>query len=132
MDALLRTLQSILDEVDGKADASCEPGDERETPNDYMRIEMAAEEAMEEAKRMVAKLSDGTSRWIPVSERLPDQRRRSVLVHCAERGNTYTAYLDEGEATAIDPFWQPWRHFGGDGGEVFGVTHWMPLPEAPK
>lgn len=58
MSPLERALQSILDEVDGKADASCEPGDEREKPNDYMRIQAAADEALAEARKLQNVISD--------------------------------------------------------------------------
>jgi hypothetical protein len=74
---------------------------------------------------------EGHHRWIPVGERLPDQRRSAVLVFCAGRANTYTAYLDEPDSISeLDLNASPWRHFGGDGGYCHGVTHWMPLPEA--
>ena len=65
--------------------------------------------------------------WISVDEHLPKMTRRSYLVHCNERANTYTAYLDEPDEGGV----QRWRHFGGDGGVCNGVTHWMELPARP-
>lgn len=78
----------------------------------------------------VKRVSDG---WIPVVERLPEQHRRAHLVYCAERQNTYTAYLDEGDnQEGFGALESCWRHFGGDGGFVHGVTHWMPVPAPPN
>jgi hypothetical protein len=66
------------------------------------------------------------SRWIPVSERLPEEDE-DVLVMTAEgkfaSGGMHVASLDE------DGVWYP-SH--GDGWEFPDVTHWMPLPEPPE
>jgi hypothetical protein len=64
-------------------------------------------------------LSD-VPRWIPVSERLPDTFQR-CLVHTKYCGDR--------------PIQESWYGQVEDGTEGFwlgGVTHWMPLPEAPK
>jgi hypothetical protein len=76
--------------------------------------------------------------WISVEERLPedtipdDYKHKTIKVLVAIRGKngvtirTQQRFLDytyrDDKRTA---FWT-WRFSGGD------VTHWMPLPEAPK
>ena len=78
------------------------------------------------------------SEWISVDERLPedmlptDYKHKTIKVLVAIRGKngitirTQQRFLDytyrDDKRTA---FWT-WRFSGGD------VTHWMPLPEAPK
>jgi hypothetical protein len=52
-------LNNILTQVDGKTDASREPGDEYEQPNDYMRIQMETDTAVEALKKVVRGISDG-------------------------------------------------------------------------
>lgn len=60
--------------------------------------------------------------WIPVSEKLPEERK-SVLVYAPEYKNIYCAYLDG----------DTWFIFGGYGSyAVANVTAWMPLPEPYK
>lgn len=72
------------------------------------------------------------SRWIPVTEQLPD-RNKSVLVRCANttiQGGHVTHigscdseriwFLKTQPDTLSFPF-RDWK-----------VTHWMPLPEPPK
>jgi hypothetical protein len=66
------------------------------------------------------------ARWIPVSERLPEENV-SVLVFTKDgkfdRAGMHVAILDE------DGEWYP-SH--GDGYMFPVVTHWMPLPEPPN
>ena len=57
-------------------------------------------------------------RWIPVAERLPDEKQR-VLVRCKIVGTTAGWRL-----------WGKWMTDMGDGGGE--ITHWMPLPEPPE
>lgn len=57
-------------------------------------------------------------RWIPVEERLPEEKQR-VIVRC-ERIGTSVGWI----------LWGNWMtDIGPDAGNV---THWMPLPKAPK
>lgn len=57
-------------------------------------------------------------RWIPVEERLPEEKQR-VIVRC-ERVGTSVGWI----------LWGRWMtDIGPDAGKV---THWMSLPKAPK
>ena len=57
-------------------------------------------------------------RWIPVEERMPEEKQR-VIVRC-ERVGTSVGWI----------LWGNWMtDIGPDAGKV---THWMPLPKAPK
>lgn len=57
-------------------------------------------------------------RWIPVEERLPEEKQR-VIVRCEHVG------------TSVG--WILWGRWMTDIGPHAGdVTHWMPLPKAPK
>lgn len=58
-----------------------------------------------------------TMRWIPVEERLPEEKQR-VIVRC-ERVGTSVGWI----------LWGRWMtDIGPHAGDV---THWMPLPEPP-
>lgn len=57
-------------------------------------------------------------RWIPVEERLPEEKQR-VIVRCERVGTSVGWILWGGWMTDIGPH-------AGD------VTHWMPLPSPPK
>lgn len=56
------------------------------------------------------------SEWISVKEQFPGLFK-SVLVF---KGAVYVGS------------WNGHHWYNGDGGMIFGVTHWMPLPEPPK
>ena len=59
-------------------------------------------------------------KWIPVSERLPEEEGKSVLVYAPEYNNIYCAYLES----------DTWFIFGSYGTyAVANVIAWMPLPE---
>ena len=55
------------------------------------------------------------TQWISVDERLPE-KNTAVLIWCTENPEIVVAL---------------WSDFPGDY-MIHGVTHWMPLPEAPK
>ena len=60
-------------------------------------------------------------RWIPVTERLPEQGM--VVLACGKRHATSGQFQG---AFSNDPHYWLWR------GSSKYVTHWMPLPEPPK
>ncbi len=80
----------------------------------YERIyEQAARIAELEAER----------RWIPVSERLPEDTERMLTI-------VYDAFEDT-TAISILQHYGDGDWFSWDSGR-YVVTHWMPLPELPK
>lgn len=66
-------------------------------------------------------------KWIPVTERLPERDGKYLCnYHFGEHRNmTFTQVLDY-YATDKAP------HFQHEGNLGMKVSHWMPLPEAPK
>jgi len=77
---------------------------------------------------MISKGMPDYSGWINVKDRLPDPDEH-VLVFNNDEG-VFRAYRDSHNEY---PSWQcyPIGSYAGDGC-VFGITHWMPLPQPPK
>lgn len=79
-------------------------------------------------------------RWIPVSERLPDEDGK-YLVFEQSGGRTVTSVLwFAKDARKVDRYdfrgrWKnAWYEYDSEWGHytVDSVTHWMPLPQPPK
>ena len=70
---------------------------------------------------------DGKPKWIPVSERLPDKMGKFV---CRYVFGENTEYPFEQVLWYFANDEKP--HFQNEGSMGLRVTHWMPLPEAPK
>lgn len=75
-----------------------------------------------------AKDTNVPSKWIPVTERLPDRDGQYLCnYHFGEhRAMTFTRVLDYYATDKVPHF----QHTLGD--ITMKVTHWMPLPEPPK
>ena len=95
------------------------------TPDELEVIDLNALEADRSALlREVEKLKEAT-RWIPVSERLPEETFTglvpSTLVLCFGKGGRwFTAIFADGYFADVD------------GNDCDFVTHWMPLPTPPE
>ena len=89
----------------------------------YDKAARAQDHSYARMLNMIAKLVrelDEKQRWIPVTERLPDELK-NVL-----------AYTDVG-SFADTAHWTGYRwEKTWDFEVLYGVTHWMPLPEPPK
>lgn len=91
------------------------------TESDAVLIKEAADAIEELQNKLNLWRQDKIRRWIPVSERLPEQNTR-VIGFMAWKGITAIEY-QHGKWYSIDHL-QPLPNEA--------VTHWMPLPEPPK
>ena len=66
------------------------------------------------------KVSPTEPKWIPVTERLPEDNIPSTAYLCWWRGHTH-----------ICKYWRTRKCFEFNG-RVVNVTHWMPMPEPPS
>ena len=72
--------------------------------------------AMAEAADAIEELQSQLPRWIPVSDRLPENDK-TVLVWNRRNSREYFDVYDHGRWIILE--WED-------------ITHWMPLPEPPK
>lgn len=99
----------------------------------YLReAAIALEQLRDESEKLKAQVPS----WIPVEERLPEPNTGDGywVAKKGPRGNTMmklAQYSDYGMAMSIDAVtditWRDW-----DFTKITDVTHWMPLPKAPK
>ena len=67
--------------------------------------------------------------WIPVTERLPDSMANRVLA-CDKSGRVFFTHYEDYRGVDL---WYDLSTFSDRSvEEAYDVTHWMPLPEAPK
>lgn len=71
------------------------------------------------------------SKWISVKDSLPEIKDDSVLAYFAENGGMDMVHIKDyfGDVTGgivdgVQTYTKMYLHIG--------ITHWMPLPEAPK
>ncbi len=85
----------------------------------YSRCEIIAEELYSADYRK-------QSGWISVDERLPDTMQKVLAYRGEFRGGMKNVYTHLGNGNWEDDY--SYR----SSTEYEGITHWMPLPEAPK
>ena len=95
-----------------------------------MNAEKAAD-AIEELSRDLDSMNEANialygalPKWIPVTERLPEQGKRYLVIQFDEV--TKTQFIDILWHDAHDLWWN--RLYKGQ----YNVTHWMQLPQLPK
>lgn len=88
--------------------------------NPHDATEIAYKNGYEKGKAdALAKDNNVPSKWIPVTERLPEEDG-DYLVYCGEYYGIFVVYY---EVLKTKSKWCcKWKE----------VTHWMPLPEPPK
>ena len=104
---------------------------------DYCTVQRLADHLI--ANGVVVSKMETTTKWIPVTERLPDNLDAYLVVvmykynHELEYSyDTDVATFDpSGDAGYIDGVWSTYNDWD-EGQDCLTVTHWMPLPEPPK
>ena len=84
--------------------------------------------------------SDETSKWIPVSERLPEKDGEYLVFEIARYGTQTRTLRFAKDGRKVDKYdfrrgWKNvWFYYDSEWGHITidTVTHWMPLPEPPK
>ena len=66
-------------------------------------------------------------RWIPVSERLPEEGQRVLVWNCASNPSHVATFTSGGRP---ENMWHYNDGYDDPACWVDGVTHWMPLPSA--
>lgn len=87
------------------------------------KLKQNAADLIEEQAAKIKELEEKVPRWIPVTEQLPEIDGRYLV--CRYDYVTSTIFSDI--LLFESGIWWNGYH-GGD----YAVTHWMPLPEAPK
>jgi len=80
-----------------------------------------------EAAVMRAEKAMEAQRWIPVSERFPEDCRR-LWVYDSEKRNIHVARYDQGEFHNIEFSYHDRQNRNRI---LSNITHWMPVPDAP-
>ena len=81
------------------------------------------------------------SKWIPVTERLPEEDGRYLVVKTIFNNSIYqdvSSFAKDGRKVDKYDFYRGWKnvwyYYDSEWGHITtgNVTHWMPLPEPPK
>lgn len=83
--------------------------------------------------RKIIEELEAKSKWIPVTERLPEKITNKVIVLCKNGYRGFGHYEDyKGKQTWYNlESDKPFTDWDLEDCESYEVTHWMPLPEAP-
>ena len=113
------------------AERICEEGYIGYACNECLGHKMTADlpEAGASAERISSVVrSNATTGWISVKDRLPNVKQKVMIL------NTYGEITDFYKAVIINKKSKHKIWMNPDTGYIYGgeVTHWMPLPDAPK
>lgn len=89
-----------------------------------------AADRLEELEAELSRLK-AQQRWIPVTERLPEDDDDVLICAVDGDGNTVramTSYTHRMYGYNIEGWCPPWQYFSN----TYIITHWMMLPETPK
>lgn len=73
-------------------------------------------------------------RWIPVTERMPDEDDEVLVLIGADCFVMRLVNKDKPDVWHWDgSYYMEWQNFNGtEHADICDVTHWMPLPQPPK
>ena len=96
----------------------------------YSYIEIPTETATAQINAIPAADVVERPRWIPVTERLPEEDCHVLAYYGFDHGNGYLGmmFMQVLDYYARDPS----PHYQHEGLNGMKVTHWMPLPPAPE
>lgn len=123
-DALVKALRVCVDKDKGCDDCPYMAKCLTNKSGKHVAMVDAADAIKELQRRLEQALYMPLPRWIPVTERLPEQGKRYLVIRFDEV--TKTQFIDILWHDAHDLWWN--RLYKGQ----YNVTHWMPLPEPPK
>ena len=141
-------LIELLDEAEEWADHRCDELECETCPADKMKSnciqQLMVDRLIANGVRLEEKqaTSDETSKWIPVTERLPkpcatEPEWSETVLFRTITGRLYSGYRNQGilPTSFYDDGWYP--PYWMDESEQIEVedeyvTHWMPLPSLPK
>lgn len=93
----------------------------------YEATEEAYKNGYEQGKKdALAKDNNVPSKWIPVTERLPEKDADVLCCRGNHIGALRDVYTYKGDGKWEDSYGF-WNYT-----DIEGITHWMPLPEPPK
>lgn len=125
-------IKKLIDDLQVCADsdipcAACERYEKKctGTLGDVLRLMLEAADALEAQQKRIEEL-EKQQRWVPVTERLPEDGSERVLVFVVTGDYNYPV---GNHPIDTDRYWGKhgkWVRYGDK------VTHWMPLPEPPK
>ena len=119
-------------------DLECHPADEDtnvDTPKQLLADAVAYIKQLEnhigELTEKVAQLEAAQPRWISVIDELPVPDTRVIVSAIDNDGESIVAiteYTHRLYGLGLTGWVEPWQYFSCN----YKITHWMPLPEAPK
>ena len=86
---------------------------------------------LKDALAYIKQLEAAQPKWISVEDRLPEDNLNVLVYAIGDNENSViamTGYTHKMYGYNIEGWRSPWQYFFYE----YKITHWMPLPEAPK